>query len=124
MHEVSLVKSLLRQVTDIARQHQAGSVQEIRIEIGPLSGVEKVLVQEAYELLAPDYVDSDCRLMIEEVPLQGICESCAKLVQIQDFRFLCNACGSSNVRITGGDAFRLLDITIDSDAPLEMVKPT
>lgn len=122
MHEVSLVKSLLQQVTDIAKQHKAGSVREIRIEIGPLSGVEKVLVHEAYMQLAARYVGSECRLVIEEIPLQGKCETCGKSIVIQDFQFRCPACGSSDVNITGGDAFRLLDISIDTSMPWEMME--
>jgi len=108
----------MRQVSDIAEQHYATSVQEVKIEIGPLTGVEKILVQEAFDLLASEYVSSDCRLIIVEVPLQGMCDSCKRSIAIQDFRFQCAACGSSNIHITGGDAFRLLDVTIETELPM------
>lgn len=122
MHEFSLVKSLLRQVSGIAEQHHAACVQEVKIEIGPLTGVEKILVQEAFELLSPEFVGSDCRLLIVEVPLQAMCDSCRKSIVIQKFRFQCTACGSSNIRITGGDAFRLLDVTIETELPTETME--
>jgi hypothetical protein len=51
MHEESLVRSLLHQVEDLARQHHATEVDDIEVEIGPLSGVESLLVQEAFERL-------------------------------------------------------------------------
>ncbi len=122
MHEFSLVKSLLLQVVDIAEQHHAACVQEVRIEIGPLTGVEKILVQEAFHLLVSEYVSSDCRLIIVEVPLQGVCDSCKKSIVIQDFRFQCATCGSSNIHITSGDTFRLLDVTIDTESLLETME--
>jgi len=118
LHEISLVKSLLQQVAQIAEQHQAKSIQEVRIEIGPLTGVEKLLVQEAFELLAKNFVGSQCNLIIEEIPLQGLCENCKNQIVIQDFQFHCPLCGSHSVKITGGDAFRLLDLTIDSHTNL------
>lgn len=124
MHEVSLVKSLLRQVAEIAEQHQAVSVQEVKIEIGPLTGVEKILVQEAYDQLAVEYVGSNCRLVIVEVPLQGMCDSCKNSIVIHDFRFLCEVCGSPDVNITSGDAFRLQDITIDTETTLGITEQT
>ena len=51
MHEESLVRSLLHQVEDLAQQHHATEVEDIEVEIGPLSGVEPLLVREAFERL-------------------------------------------------------------------------
>ncbi len=123
MHEFSLVKSLLRQVNEIAEQHGATCVEEVKIEIGPLTGVEKILVQEAFELLSPDLPGSDCRLTIIEVPLQAICNSCGKSIVVQNFQFQWTACVSPNIRITSGDAFRLLDVTIDTELTTGVTEP-
>ena len=121
MHEISLVQSLLRQVREIAATHEAGRVLEIRVETGPLSGVEPVLLREAYQRLQsasltdeprPALDLSDTLLSIEEVPLSASCNHCSVEFQIAHFEFICPACGAASLRIIRGDTFRLLAVTL------------
>ena len=53
MHEHSLVHALLEQVERLAGEQGAGEVEEVRVQLGPLSGVEPLLVKTAFEMLAP-----------------------------------------------------------------------
>ncbi|NQV27428.1 MAG: hydrogenase maturation nickel metallochaperone HypA [Rhodopirellula sp.] len=112
MHEASLVRSLLRQVGELLFEHEAEAVVTIRVEMGPLSGVERVLVELAFA----DLVEStECRganLIVEEVPLSARCRDCAADFEIERFRFACSHCGSSRVQVTGGEEFRLLDVEL------------
>ena len=39
MHELSLAKSLLDQVSDLAREHNSTSVTKVKVILGPFSGV-------------------------------------------------------------------------------------
>lgn len=122
MHEASLVRSLLRQVSDLLIAHQGESVEVIRVEMGPLSGVERVLVEIAYA----DQVDSTtCRgakLEVTEVPLSARCRECRAEFAIESFRFVCAKCGSPHVQVTGGEEFRLLDVDLRTDRtqPMEV----
>lgn len=112
MHEASLVRSLLRQVSDLLADHQADSVATIRVEMGPLSGVERVLVEIAFA----DQVDATpccgAQLEVTEMPLSAICRECDAEFSIQSFRFICRECGSTQVQVTGGEDFRLLDVEL------------
>ncbi|MHC4878448.1 MAG: hydrogenase maturation nickel metallochaperone HypA/HybF [Planctomycetota bacterium] len=116
MHEASLVRSLLSQVAVLFDQHGGEAVERIRVEMGPLSGVERPLVEIAFA----DQVDSTaCRgaeLQIEEVPLSAVCRDCGNEFDIQRFRFLCPSCESTQIRVISGDEFRLLDIDIRQTA--------
>lgn len=131
MHEMSLVQSLLRQVKNIAAVHESRRVLEIRVEAGPLSGVEPLLVHEAYQRLqrAPladdpqSTVDlSDAQLVIEDVPLSACCNQCGMEFPIAHFEFVCPACGAVSLRTIRGDAFRLLTVTLADDLEGEEVK--
>ena len=64
MHEFSLVRSLLEQVGRIVTSQGGRAAVEVRVEIGPLSGVEPLLVKAAFAQLA-----GDGTLIIDEVPL-------------------------------------------------------
>jgi hydrogenase nickel incorporation protein HypA/HybF len=115
MHEESLIRSLLRQVEDIARQHQAVAVDEIQVEVGPLSGVEPLLLQDAFERLKDSLSWSGAKLSVQEIGLDVLCTSCNNESQLKDFRFVCCACGSTELQVLRGDAFRLLNVNLQVD---------
>ncbi len=115
MHEASLVRSLLNQVTDLARQHGGGSVTEIRVEIGPLAGVEPLLVRSAFEQLVCGTELDDATLVIDEVPLVARCETCGEFA-VDGFRFRCPGCDASRVTVVRGDEFRIASFTFAETA--------
>jgi hydrogenase nickel incorporation protein HypA/HybF len=111
MHESSLVRSLLDQVETIRLEQDGLAVDEVRIEIGPLSGVEPLLVSSAFSQLAPACGMNSVRLVIDEVPLSARCPKCGP-VEIELVRISCPNCGSQDVRIVSGDEVRLHSVTI------------
>ncbi len=124
MHEMSLIKRLLLQVQEIAREHHSDFVGEITVELGPLSGVEPELVRIAFEQVvgraeAPQVggalarsTTQNATLTIRKVPLVVRCLQCDGESDVNNFIFLCDNCGSGRVRIVSGDAFRLLSVTL------------
>ena len=128
MHEFSLVRSLLEQVERIVTEQGGRAAVEVRVEIGPLSGVEPLLVKEAFSQLSVDTT-----LIIDEVPLMASCHSCAREFELKEFRFACPHCSSRETSIVRGDTFRLMSVTVDisddvaaartSDELLETVSP-
>ena len=111
MHERSLINALLRQVEKLRRDHGAGSVSEVRVEVGPLSGVEPLLLATAFEQLASASNLSDAKLVIDEVPLRAVCKFCDREFEVQGFVFRCPACGQ-NVRVIRGDEFQLVSVSL------------
>jgi hydrogenase nickel incorporation protein HypA/HybF len=113
MHETALVRSLLAQVEHLRHEHGGASVERIVVEIGPLSGVEPLLVRGAFEEFAPlTDTAATAELQIEETPLAAECNGCQAEFKIPAFQFVCPACGSTAVRVTRGDEFRLLSVDI------------
>ncbi len=121
MHEMSLVRSLLKQVERLALQHDATTVTGIEVEIGPLSGVEPVLVREAFDTLVATSSLAGAVLIINQVPLLCDCRDCRHPFELASFRFKCPNCGSTAVQITSGDQFRLLNVTIETEEPAEQL---
>jgi len=115
MHEESLIRSLLRQVEELAQQHHATAVEEIEVEIGPLSGVEPLLLQDAFERLKDEFSWPKAELSVIRVGLDVLCRSCQNASQLQDFHFVCRECGSTSLQILRGDAFRLLNVRMQID---------
>lgn len=118
MHEKSLVHVLLKQVDAIRRQHQAERVTAVRVEVGPLSGVEPLLLASAFEELVPESTSSGANLVIDEVALLGQCKSCGCEFEVLDFVFRCPTCGG-NVRVTRGDEFQLVSVAVQRGEPTQ-----
>ncbi len=113
MHEFSLVRSLLEQVDRIVVSNHGRTAVEVRVELGPLSGVEPLLVKEAFTQLVAASHHRDAVLVIDEVPLTARCQSCHTEFELEGFRFLCPNCDSRETSVIRGDKFRLMDVTID-----------
>jgi len=113
MHEASLIKTLLEQVDRLAKEHAAVAVEEVRVRIGPLSGVEPMLISAAFERLAP----AGAKLVIEEVALTARCRDCAESFELQRFRFRCPVCQSAAVDVVEGDGFVLESVTMRHAEP-------
>lgn len=114
MHESSLVTTLLRQVDDIAAEHQATQVTEVRIEVGQLSGVEPILISEAFERLKLGTMSREATLIIDDIGLMCRCESCQENYTTAELTFVCPRCGSSQVTVTRGDGVELVDVAMQT----------
>ncbi len=117
MHERSLVQALIRQVDQVVAENGGGRVAEVRVQVGPLSGVEPLLLRSAFEHCAPATCAANAKLVIDEVPLTAVCEECDHAFELADYRFRCPRCGAKSVRVTQGDDFQLLSVTMCSTAP-------
>ena len=119
MHETSLVRSLLNQVERLRYTHGGSSVTQIKVEIGPLSGVEPLLVRNAFDRLVSDSSCSGAELVIDVVPLRARCRDCHTEFTLEAFRFECPHCASRAVHVTRGDEFRLFNVTLETTQPSE-----
>lgn len=122
MHEESLVRDLIRQVVVIRSEHQFREVRKIAVEIGPLCGVEKLLLESAFERIWPELMqEREPRLEIVEIPIQARCLSCGSEFEMEELNFCCVGCGERRVEVLRGDCVRLLhvDLTVEATAASE-----
>lgn len=110
MHERSLLLAMLRQVNRISAENNHADVEEIVVEAGTLSGVEPDLLRAAFQELHSQYLHT--KLTIRVIPVTARCQSCGQVWNMEQFKSECPACHSPKVQITGGDAFRLLHVTL------------
>lgn len=116
MHELSVCQGLLSQVEDIARQHAANKVTAITLQIGPLSGVEPSLLQQAFTLARAGSIAADATLVIESLPVRVRCESCGQESEAIPNRLVCGHCGDYHTRLISGDEMLLMSVELDKPA--------
>lgn len=116
MHELSVCQGLLSQVEAIAREHAADKVTAITLQIGPLSGVEPALLQQAFTLARAGGVAAEAALVIEALPVRVSCENCGRESEAAPNRLLCGHCGDYHTRLLSGDEMLLMRVELDKPA--------
>lgn len=117
MHELSLCQAVLRQVAEVAAQHEAKGVSKIVVQIGPLAGVEPQLLRDAFPIASAGTVAADAELLIETLPLRVHCDSCGAESAAAPNRLLCAACGDWHTHLVSGDEMLLARVELITEAP-------
>ncbi len=112
MHELSVCQALIAQVAQIAAQHAATGVKSVRLLLGPLSGVEAQLLQDAYPSASAGSVAAESVLLIEIAPLKVKCETCGAETEASPNRLLCDKCGDYHTQLVSGDEMLLLSVEL------------
>ena len=112
MHELSICQALISQVEDIARQHHAEAVRIVNVRIGPLSGVEPVLLEQAYPLASAGTVAEASTLVIEKLPIRVRCTHCGAETPAEANRLVCGECGDWHTQLLSGDEVLLASVEL------------
>jgi hydrogenase nickel incorporation protein HypA/HybF len=113
MHELSVCLSLLREVERIARENNAGRVTRISVTVGPLSGVEPDLLQNAYPLAVAGTVAEDAEFTIDVSEIVVKCTRCGAESPAKVNRLLCGECGDYRTSLVSGDEMVLQSLELD-----------
>ncbi|MDM8561008.1 hydrogenase maturation nickel metallochaperone HypA [Candidatus Parabeggiatoa sp. HSG14] len=110
MHELSICQALLKQVSNIAQDYPEHKVESITLKIGPLSGVEPLLLEQAFPLAAAGSLVDGAKLIIENLPVKVCCLQCGAESKVLPNRLLCQHCGDWRTKLQSGDEMLLASI--------------
>ncbi|HEY5810418.1 MAG TPA: hydrogenase maturation nickel metallochaperone HypA [Povalibacter sp.] len=120
MHELSVCQAIVMQVERIALQHHA-EVCSITVRIGPLSGVEASLVEQAYPLAVAGTSLSAARLVIDSLPVRVRCLSCHEETVAAPNRMVCAQCGDWHTELVSGDELLLASVELSRNTSTDVV---
>ena len=115
MHELSVCQALIGQVEKVARENDARRVVSIVIAVGPLSGVEARLLENAYPIAAAGTVAEHATLTIETVSVRVRCRSCKAETAAQPNRLVCGDCSDWQVEVIAGEEMLLKRVEIETE---------
>jgi hydrogenase nickel incorporation protein HypA/HybF len=117
MHELAVCQALIGQVESIAAEHHARQVNEIFVEIGPLSGVEPQLLEQAFDIASAGTIADGAKLVIRILPVRVSCRECGAITTALPSRLVCGVCGDWHTQLVSGDEMLLasLEFTRDDD---------
>lgn len=122
MHEMSICQALLDQVERIAQEQRASQVDSIVLSIGPLSGVEPVLLSRAFEVARLQTVAENSTLEIETGPIVVECRSCGASGEAGVNRLVCPSCGDWQVNLVQGDELLLMRLEVSGVEPSTQIE--
>jgi hydrogenase nickel incorporation protein HypA/HybF len=115
MHELAICQALIIQVTDLAKERSATSVSDIFVSVGPLSGVESALLQNAFPIAVAGTVAESAELHIDSLPVRVHCKDCDAESEVSANRLLCAQCGTWKTRLVSGDELLLTRVELEID---------
>ena len=119
MHELSLCMNLIDQLTALAARHQATAVARIELQVGTLSGVEPLLLEDAFPMASAGSIAEKAVLAIKIIAPQIRCRRCHLEAQAEPNRLVCTSCGSLDTELLRGQDLILsrVELVRDTTAP-------
>jgi hydrogenase nickel incorporation protein HypA/HybF len=114
MHELSLCEDLMDQVLTIAKAHHAEKVVRIIVRIGPLSGVESLLLENAFSISRAGTLAEEAEFLTEVLPIRVLCNSCGVESEAVVNNLVCGSCGGYNTKLLSGDELILARVELEN----------
>jgi len=114
MHELSIMQSVLHQVSEETRKAGSTKVHEIRLRVGTLSGVVAEALQFAFEAVAPGTPAEGAKLTIETVPARFWCDDCRSEFASPDMLAECPQCHKFSRELRAGRELELAALEVES----------
>ncbi|MBL0154452.1 MAG: hydrogenase maturation nickel metallochaperone HypA [Chitinophagaceae bacterium] len=112
MHELSLVMSILQIAEREAEKHDAKQIEEIELEIGELSGVDRPAFDFAWEQAIRSTKLEKAQRHIHDISGEARCLECDKEFAIHQLFDPCPHCGNHFVEIRKGKEFRVKSLVV------------
>ena len=114
MHELAVTQSILNIALDSAQKAGAKKVNKIKIAAGEMTGYVPACVQDYFDIISKDTIAEKAELEFVKVPAAAKCLDCGKETRLTDFKFICEHCGSQNLKLIHGREFLVESIDIDT----------
>jgi hydrogenase nickel incorporation protein HypA/HybF len=112
MHEMSICESILSIIEDQATAESFSKVNCVRLEVGPLAGVELEALHFSFDVVARGGIADGASLEVIETLAKGWCPLCLKSVPVKERYDPCPTCGNYQIRITGGEELRIKNLEV------------
>lgn len=114
MHEIALVKNIFTSIED-AFTGKIEQVRDIHIQVGLLSNVQPILLQNAFaavQAAEPKY--SAATLQVQVMPILIKCTSCNTISTVVHYIFVCNACNKPCKNIIQGQELMITKVAFEA----------
>jgi hydrogenase nickel incorporation protein HypA/HybF len=114
VHELSLCEDLMNQVMTIAKTHHSKKVVCIIVRIGPLSGIEPLLLKTAFSISCAGTLAEEADFLMETLPIRVLCNTCEAESEVAMNNLVCGSCGAYNTKLLSGDELILARVELEN----------
>ena len=112
MHEIGLLRQLVRTVRAFASEHHIPAVSEVTVDCGELSLVIPEYLQELYPVATKGSMLEGTRLNIHIIPGLAECDACDEIFNVIEYKGFCPNCGSFEKTVLSGKDFTVKEIVV------------
>lgn len=113
MHELSIVANLFEILEEKSIEQKAKKIVMVKLQVGALSGVVPEFLETAFDIYKKETIADKARLEMKKVPLKIQCQKCHLEMVKDDFVFICDKCGSKELKILSGTELLLEKIEME-----------
>lgn len=111
MHELSIVTYVIRQVEELAQEHQLSKVSSVTLEFGEVSGIVPEYLVDCWNWYAKKTpLIEGAQLLTETIPAVTWCDSCKKTYPTLKYGKTCPYCGSAETWLQQGSEMNIKQI--------------
>ena len=115
MHEIGIVRQMLRTVTDFAAEEGIDDIREVIVDCGELSLVVPEYLEEIYPTVVPGSILDHAKLTINLVPGMAECNECDEIFNVIEYKGYCPSCGSFDKTVLSGQDFSIREIVVPDE---------
>lgn len=113
VHEMSIAKSILDIAIAAAERGQAQRITRVNVVAGELRGIVPLQLTFYFGVVSENTIAGGAYLNLDTVPVTARCRECDEAFTVENFRYICPRCQSSDVQVTGGTELRVKDIEVE-----------
>lgn len=115
MHEIGVVRAMVKTVTDYAAAKGVDHVSEIVADCGELSLVIPQYVEQIYPTVVKGTPFADTKLIVNIVPGMAECDDCDEIFNVIACNGHCPNCNSFNKTVLSGKDFTVREIHVPEE---------
>ena len=115
MHEIGVVRSMVKTVTAFAEANQITDIAEIVVDVGELSLVIPEYVEELYPPVVKGTPLENTKLIVNIVPGMAECDDCDEIFNVIACNGHCPNCNSFNKTVLSGRDFTVREIHVPEE---------
>ena len=116
MHEIGLLRQLVRTVTDFAAENGVSDIREVVVDCGELSLVIPEYLEELFPVAAKNSILQNAKLQINVIPGLAECEDCDEIFNVIEHKGYCPVCGSFSKTVLSGKDFTVREIVVPEES--------
>ena len=112
MHEIGVVRQVVRTVEDFAKENDITEIAEIVLDIGELSLIIPKYVEDIYPIATEGSILEKAKLTMNVIPGMAECDDCDEIFNVIEHEGYCPKCGSFEKSILTGTDFTIKEILV------------